>query len=117
MILSIPVAEVNTVIFSHGVLLSRIDRLDSHTMESFQHLCHKCGSFNEVAIGHNPSSFLTAMLLLLMIFDKFLVSLHEALKEVDEARKCLTTILVLYVWHWYGVVFLRHVVPKNALNL
>ena len=109
MILSIPVAEVNTIVLGHRVLISRIDWLYFDLVESFEHFCHQLRSANKVVIRHNPARLLTAPQLLLMISNQFLIRLHKALQEVDEACKRLASIFVLYIWHWHSVLLLRQV--------
>ena len=109
MILSIPVAEVNTIILGHRILISRIDRLDFDLVESFKHFCHKLRSTKEVAIRHNPARLFTAPQLFLMISNQFLIRLHKALQEVHEACKRLASIFVLYIWHWHSVLLFRQV--------
>ena len=117
MILSVPVAEVNTVVFSNGIFIARVDRLDLDLVKRLEQLRHDGRHFEEVAVWDESACLLPSGQFLFMVPDQFLVGLDKPFEEVDESGERVRTVLVLDVRDGHIVVFLRQMVLQNALYL
>ena len=67
MILSVPIAKVNTVVLSNGVFVPCVYGFDLHFVESFKKLSHEICCPSKVSIRHDPPGFLAPANLFLMI--------------------------------------------------